>query len=514
MESIEVVVGQPISSKLNSKVLQTLSLVTLMSLLLLGPFEYWMYTSNRDYALHKLKNGIQERILAIARGAALLIDGEQHYDLIGETPDWKTPGFKNIQNILRKVQEVHDVREDIYTLRLKDREKRLATFIVMSGGQNYIGNDYVYPPEMERTFFEGKTSVTDIYTSKSQEQGMWMSAFAPIKEPDSEAFVVLEVDVPVDEILKAFHENSDRLILFHSLRGAFLVFIFVLVYWLIRYGIHRSAIKLIKNPLEEIIKFINRVRDGILDSHLAVKSGDEFEVLADSFNEMVDGLRKKETMARFLTTMEMQEVDAVSSGLKNLTTQGEKRSAAILFSDIRGFTSICEREDPQRIIEALNLYFDQMVPFIEKWHGSLDKLIGDCIMAVFEESDDYNESEAALQCAIEMQVRMSFVREELKKQALPEFHVGFGINTGVSVVGNLGAKNQLSRTVLGDAVNLAARVESLSKEGRESKILFTEFTLEKISSPPLHDFLMETVVKGKTKAVKIYEIKEEELRLR
>ncbi|MBT3785940.1 adenylate/guanylate cyclase domain-containing protein, partial [bacterium] len=181
---------------------------------------------------------------------------------------------------------------------------------------------------------------------------------------------------------------------------------------------------------------------------------------------------------------------------------------------IRGFTSICEDVEPERIILALNLYFDQMVPIIENWKGSLDKLIGDCIMAVFEESDGFRESEAALNCAIEMQALMEFVRDDLRSQNLPEFHVGFGVNTGPSVVGNLGAKSQLSRTVLGDSVNLAARVEALSKDGIESKVLFTEFTLEQLRIAPRHKLLMETIVKGKTNLVKVFEVDSEEVALK
>ncbi len=514
MKSVQDVLQKPISEKLNRSVLLTLLCVGLVSLAVLVPFEVQMYRNDRDYAMVRLKKGIQGRILGIAQSGALHINTDLHYDLLGEKPDWGTPGFNRVQKALREIQRVNSIQEEIYTLRLKDRKKRLATFIVMSGTKNYIGNDYVFPKEMEKTIYEGIPAVTDIYESRSQEGGMWMSAFAPIKEMDSDEFAVLEVDVPVTKILEAFKENSMRLVFFHSLRGAILVVLFILLYLIIRILIKRSVGRLIRVPLEIICKFIHRVRDGILESDLKVESGDELEVLANSFNEMVDGLRQKETMSHFLTNMEMLEVEAVTEGRKELGTKGDKRRVAILFCDIRGFTSICEDVEPERIILALNLYFDQMVPIIENWKGSLDKLIGDCIMAVFEESDGFRESEAALNCAIEMQALMEFVRDDLRSQNLPEFHVGFGVNTGPSVVGNLGAKSQLSRTVLGDSVNLAARVEALSKDGIESKVLFTEFTLEQLRIAPRHKLLMETIVKGKTNLVKVFEVDSEEVALK
>ena len=144
MKTSSAVKGRPISEKLNRSVLVTLLCIVVMSLFVLAPFEYRMYHSNRDYALDRLKKGIQSRLLAIAQSAAMQIDVDTHYDLLGEKPDWNTPGFQKIKAKLREVQEVHGIQDDLYTLRLKDREKRLATFIVMSGEENYIGNDYVY----------------------------------------------------------------------------------------------------------------------------------------------------------------------------------------------------------------------------------------------------------------------------------------------------------------------------------------------------------------------------------
>jgi len=270
---------------------------------------------------------------------------------------------------------------------------------------------------------------------------------------------------------------------------------------------------MIVKPLHTLAAAFEKVGEGDLTVQTEISSGDEIQELSLTFNEMVSGLRQKETMSKFLTGMELKEVEAVSGGSKELAAAGDKRMVTILFSDIRSFTSICEDSDPGIIIDALNTYFDALIPMIEENGGSLDKLIGDCIMAVFEHSDEVNGAEAAIRTSISMQSRLESLRPEMVKAGMPEFHAGFGINTGESVVGNVGTSNQLSRTVLGDAVNLAARVEALSKEGKETKILFTEQTLEKLHFELRYHFLMENTVKGKTKPVSIYEVAGEELKL-
>ena len=113
--------------------------------------------------------------------------------------------------------------------------------------------------------------------------------------------------------------------------------------------------------------------------------------------------------------------------------------------------------------------------------------------------------------AISMQRRLKGIREEMLAAKMPEFYAGFGISTGLTVVGNVGNKKQLSRTVLGDAVNLAARVESLSKEGKQSGILFTDSTKNYLSEEFEYQFLLETTVKGKTVPANVYEICKSEL---
>lgn len=267
----------------------------------------------------------------------------------------------------------------------------------------------------------------------------------------------------------------------------------------------------IVKPLQTLSSAFRSVGQGELNVSVKISSGDELETLSETFNEMVGDLKKKETMSKFLTGMALEEVDAISSGKKVMSMFGEKKELSILFSDIRSFTSICETTDAKVVINALNYYFDMLIPLIEANGGVLDKLIGDCIMAVFEDRDGCKGADNALRAAIAMQAKLAQIRPEMEKLCMPGFHAGFGINTGECVVGNVGTSNQLSRTVLGDGVNLAARVESLSKEGKTTCILFTEATRHAMEQKLEYEFLMETVVKGKSVPVGIYEISPREL---
>lgn len=261
----------------------------------------------------------------------------------------------------------------------------------------------------------------------------------------------------------------------------------------------------ITKPLHVLSDAFEKVGTGDLSVDVKINSGDEIEEVSNTFNHMVEDLRQKQTMSKFLTGMVMDEVAAISSG-KELKYTGEKRTVTILFSDIRSFTSMCETNDPDVIINSLNYYFQNLLPIIEEHGGSLDKLIGDCIMAVFIHTDEYNGANGALGASIEMQKKLVAMRPKMKDMGYPELFAGFGINTGPTIVGNVGDHKTLSRTVLGDSVNLSARIEALSKQGNQSKILFSEFTKDHLSEDYEYEFLMENTVKGKSVPVKIYEI--------
>ena len=185
---------------------------------------------------------------------------------------------------------------------------------------------------------------------------------------------------------------------------------------------------------------------------------------------------------------------------------GETKRLTFLFSDIRGFTPISEKyqKDPQGLTHLINRFLDNQTEIILKHEGTIDKYMGDCIMAFWNAPLDVEEQERkATECAIEMRIALAELNEKLREEGLDEINTGAGINTGPCVVGNFGSSTRFDYSVLGDAVNLAARLESSCKE-YDADLIISEHSLVDGFD---YEFLAEVTVKGKTEPVKIYTIR-------
>ena len=165
---------------------------------------------------------------------------------------------------------------------------------------------------------------------------------------------------------------------------------------------------------------------------------------------------------------------------KNLQLGGERRNITMLTSDLRGFTSLAESLSPEKVIKILNTYFLYMTNIIEKHKGTIDEFMGDGILILFGAPIQREDDEIrAIACALEMQLAMTKVNEEMKKIGIPPLEMGIGINTGDVVVGNIGSEKRTKYGVVGSHVNLTYRIESYTIGGQ---ILISESTWEKTQS--------------------------------
>jgi adenylate cyclase len=186
---------------------------------------------------------------------------------------------------------------------------------------------------------------------------------------------------------------------------------------------------------------------------------------------------------------------------------GERRDLTILFSDIRGFTSISEASEPEEVVEMLNEYLTRMVEILLRHGGTLDKFIGDAVMGFWNApAFDPNHARHAVLCAIEMIEETARLRERWEGEGKPALRIGIGVNTGDAVVGNIGSERVFGYTVIGDAVNLASRLEGKNKD-YVTEIIISEFTLARIGDGFETVYLDDVKVKGKANAVKIYEVR-------
>jgi adenylate cyclase len=226
--------------------------------------------------------------------------------------------------------------------------------------------------------------------------------------------------------------------------------------------------------------------------------------LAEYVAEKRRGVQLKATFGRYVSP---QILDHILAHPEKVELGGERRDMTILFSDIRGFTSISEASEPEEVVEMLNEYLTEMVEILLRHGGTLDKFIGDAVMGFWNApTADEHHAEHAVACAVEMIEATTRIRERWEPEGKASIRIGIGINSGDAVVGNIGSKQVFGYTVIGDAVNLASRLESKNKD-YGTEIIISEMTLQRISAGYETRYLDEVKVKGKEKAVKIYEVK-------
>jgi class 3 adenylate cyclase len=262
----------------------------------------------------------------------------------------------------------------------------------------------------------------------------------------------------------------------------------------------------VTQPLVRLSDLAARVGGGDLSVHADVGGRDEVSALAKRFNGMIEGLRERQVIRETLGRYVGPSVsDAILGG--HVELGGEERIVTLLFSDVRGFTTMAEAIRPHEVVRVLNAYFEQMVEAVFKHDGMLDKFIGDGLMAVFGAPRAVpDHAMSAVACALDMRRRLVEVNDALRAAGLLELKIGIGLHTGPVVVGNIGSSKRMEYTAIGDAVNLAARLESQTKE-QGVDILISEATYAAVADRVVADRLGEVQVKGKNKVVVIYALR-------
>jgi len=213
--------------------------------------------------------------------------------------------------------------------------------------------------------------------------------------------------------------------------------------------------------------------------------------------------RIKNSFERYLAPALVREL------IKNpqmLSLGGERKFLTVLFSDIRGFTSISEQLQPEALVLFLNEYMSTMSGIILHYSGFLDKFIGDAIMAVYcAPISRQDHALLACQTALDMRAALAKINLRFQEKNFPQIRIGIGINSGEMIVGNMGSRERMDYTVLGDNVNLASRLEGITKVYGVD-VVISEFTYQLVREEFIARELDRVRVKGKTQPVKIYEL--------
>ncbi len=228
-------------------------------------------------------------------------------------------------------------------------------------------------------------------------------------------------------------------------------------------------------------------------------------IAKQSDSAVFEDLEKAELKKIFSRYVSEEVIESMISDPDQDFLKINRREMTVLFSDLRGFTSLSEKLEPEQIVEILNEHFTEMTDIILKHRGTLDKFVGDEIMALFG-APVYYEGHAlkAVKCALEMQKKANAMQQRLKKQFGVDITIGIGINTGEMVVGNIGSAKRTDYTVIGNNVNIAARLCDAAKAGQ---VLITDNTYAEVQKLVKVEQLEPLKAKGKSRPLNIYNVK-------
>ncbi len=265
----------------------------------------------------------------------------------------------------------------------------------------------------------------------------------------------------------------------------------------------------LSRPLEGIIRVLQEVRNGRFDRKVQVTSNDEIGYTGDSINDMTDGLIERDLIKDTFGKYVAEEVrDEVLSGRTPL--DGEKKEVTILFSDLRNFTPMTEQNDPKLVVTIMNAYFKEMAEAIQEHGGLVLQFIGDEIYAVFGAPISRKDHPSrAFRAGLEMRERLTALNKRFREKGWPALRHGIGIHTGEALAANIGSPDRLSYLLVGDTVNLASRLQSMTKTVGTDMILsaatHAQLSPDERSIVPLK--LLENLsVKGKVAPVRVFAV--------
>jgi adenylate cyclase len=262
---------------------------------------------------------------------------------------------------------------------------------------------------------------------------------------------------------------------------------------------------LLARPVRRLMEGAREIGSGNLNFRIQIRSHDELGELTRSFNEMAESLWKKklieEAFGRYVTKQVAQEI---MRHPEQIELGGKRQEVSVLFADIRGFTRLAERNDPEEVVRTLNSYLTLMTRSVFKHEGTLDKFLGDAIMAVFGAPIFYpDHALRAIAAALDIQEEIRALNKKRTAAGMEAVEIGIGINAGEVVTGNIGSEERMEYTVIGDNVNIAARLEDLAGAGQ---ILISESIFQAVEGKVRVRPLDLVCLRGREKALPVYEV--------
>jgi class 3 adenylate cyclase len=354
------------------------------------------------------------------------------------------PAFQTLRGQLERIRAVNHLEEDqIYILR---PEWEGWSFAVMLQPNPFVGDLYQPPTELMDLYLqvaETKSPVaTGLYTD---DHGTFISGLAPILDGNGQLVGLLHVDQDVAMVVAAVQKRTASLLGLAALLASTLIVGGLLTYY--RLG-HRVAL---------LVQGTDAIRAENYEHRVPLQGRDELSLVATALNETMPRLRERFDMLKFLPR-HTQDMIRTS---EHVDLQVARRvSVAVLESDIRGFTSLSEQMSPEAVIGMLNVYIRAQAEIIDTHGGSIDKYMGDAVLAVFEGED---HGRRAFDAALAIQNAVARMNDEGAFER--PVRIGVGVSEGEVVMGNMGSEQRMEHTVIGAVVNLAARLCSAALAG-------------------------------------------------
>lgn len=412
---------------------------------------------------------IQSNVLSIAASAAGQVDGglhEQIQDSGGKTSE----AYRQIEQTLRKVRDLNR-RDDIhvmflYTMRPLPGDPGQWMYVVDAEEE---GEDKSAIGELVTWEGQGKPNDEPLILGEAYADsrfvvdpyGCWLSAYAPIKNAEGQTVAMLGADLRADDVIA-----KRDFILYSGLLGLAAA---ILIGAVLSYFLSGWATR----PLRRITGAVRQLGKGHLDVRLPTERKDEFGEVAAAFNEMADSLQERDALKGALARYVSQDIgnQLIEEGKLPLL-RGDRREVTVLFCRSENIGKLVEKFPPQTTIDILNHFTEKMVDVIFTNRGTLDRIDGSGLIAVFGAPLDDDEKERnAIQAALQMQAAQDEVNEDWGLSGDAQFRIDVGLHSGAAIIGNIGTHHRVEFTVVGDTVDMATRIEGLNAKYRTTGLV-------------------------------------------
>lgn len=437
------------------------------------------------HSVEAVLEALRDQLKNTAASSAEIISGDD-VEKIQTIEDAQTPLYRRLQGLLDRIMKSNADIRYVYIMRPKNGKVR---FVVDTSEEDTNNNGCIDPDEESAMPGEVYENVTEgmlqgfVRPSGDKEfttdrWGTFLSGYAPIIDSKGRPVALLGVDMLVSKV----HQKIKRIVT----AGIVSLLLALCIGAVLAIFLARQVVK----PVKKLKRAMGEVSTGNLDYRIKVNRSDEIGELQHGFNKMADQIREKETIKGLFGKYVNPEV-AEYLIHHPLDFSGKGTEVTILFVDIREFTKMSEKLPPKMILILLNRFFASVVLPIYDNKGVVDKYIGDCVMAVFGVMGAVpDHAAAAAKAGLEIIDAVNELNKELAAEGSPTLQVGIGIHTGPVIAGNIGSKERMEYTVIGDTVNVCQRLQKATKHLNVSMLLSrqsvatlpTAFAAEKLTT--------------------------------